>query len=363
MLITPLHRSEPSPRLLSDDQTASLDWDRLQSYLQAQGLTLDRDEPARQFAGGLGNLNYLVSIDGSACVLRRPPFGPIPIGANDMAREHRVLSRIWHSFPLAPRSIHYCPDPDVIGAHFLVMEYRPGLVISGSLPQEFDSKVVGPALSRMMVEVLADLHSVDTNAAGLDELGRPSGFLGRTVEGWARRALALDVTAQSPSTLVSGLIDWLRTHQAPDHAPTLLHSDFKLDNMVLDPATLHPRALLDWDMSTRGDPLLDLATLLSYWTEAGDPEPVRALNQMPTTQPGFASRAAIVKAYAARTGRDVSDFLFYRVLALFKLGVVFLQLNARYRAGATTDPRYARFGRLGMDILAHTQDVAQLALV
>ncbi len=336
--------------------TVQLDWPRLQSTLRSLGHEFDLGSPPRQFAGGLGNLNFRIVLDGEPCVLRRPPFGEIPRGANDMAREHRVLSKLWQAYRWAPQSLLYCADASIIGAHFLVMAYKPGRVIGGELPPGVDSTVAGPQLSAMLVRLLASLHEVDVNAVGLCALGRPEGFLRRTCEGWAQRALHASDGSNDP--LLNELIGWLQRHAVPDGAPTLLHSDFKLDNVVLDPNTLEARAVLDWDMATRGDPLVDLATLLSYWTEADDPAAMQTLGQMPTPQPGFWTRAEVLAAYSAQTGRDVSDFLFYRVLALFKLGIVFLQLNARHRTGTTTDERYARFAGLSRDILDFTHAVA-----
>ena len=337
--------------------TAPLDWTRLQLQMRTMGHELDLSSSPCQFAGGLGNLNFLVTFDGQPCVLRRPPFGEIPRGANDMAREHRVLSRLWQAYPWAPQSLLYCADASIIGAHFLVMAYRPGRVIGGELWPGVDSAKAGPQLSATLVRLLAALHAVDPEPLGLAELGRPQGFLQRTCEGWADRARLASNASNDP--LVTELAGWLQTHAVPDGAPTLLHSDFKLDNMVLDPDTLEPRAVLDWDMATRGDPLFDLATLLSYWIQDDDPASMQALGQMPTAQPGFWTRAEVLAAYSALTGRDVSTFLFYRVLALFKLGIVFVQLGARYRAGTTTDERYARFAGLGRDILDFTHAVAQ----
>ena len=340
----------------SPDDTVSLDWLRLQSHLRGLGHDLDLGVPPRQFAGGLGNLNFLIDFDGRPCVLRRPPFGEIPRGANDMAREHRVLSRLWEAYPLAPRSLLYSADVAVLGAHFLVMDYRPGEVIGGTLAAGLDSRQVGPALSAMLVRLLVSLHAVDPVPIGLADLGRPEGFLQRACDGWAHRAHQASDASNGP--LVTELVSWLKMRLVPGGAPTLLHCDFKLDNIVLDPRTLAPTAVLDWDMATRGDPLFDLATLLSYWTEAGDPASMQALGQMPTAQPGFWTRGQVLSAYAAQTGRDVSNFLFYRVLALFKLAVVFLQLGARHRAGTTADERYARLSALGHDILDFTHEVA-----
>jgi aminoglycoside phosphotransferase (APT) family kinase protein len=273
-----------------------------------------------------------------------------------MAREHRVLHELWRCYPYAPRSFLYCADPDVLGAHFLIMEYRPGLVIGSELRPPLVAPVVGPSLATTLVKLLAQLHTVDPRSVGLGDLGKPTGFLERTIEGWAKRALI--ATEDQPRPVVLALLDWLRGHRVPDGAPTLLHCDFKLDNVVWDPASLEARAVLDWDMTTRGDPLFDLATLLSYWTEADDPHAMHQLQQMPTAGKGFPPRSAIVAAYAAHTGRDISDFPFYRVLAMFKLGVAFLQLFARYRNGTTQDERFAGFADLGYGILDYTEMIA-----
>jgi aminoglycoside phosphotransferase (APT) family kinase protein len=353
-------RAEPAAPPLESfraaEEAVALDWPRLQGYLRSQGHDLNLQFAPRQFASGLGNLNYLVEIDAQHYVLRRPPLGLIPPGANDMAREHRVLSKLWTHFPYAPGSLLYCADPSVLGAHFLIMEYRPGLTIGSQLPADMDAPIVGPKIAATLVQLLAQLHSIDAADVGLEHLGKPAGFLERAIEGWASRANL--ATEARPQPVITELVNWLRRNRVPDGAPTLLHCDFKLDNVVLDPRTLDPRAVLDWDMSTRGDPLFDLATLLSYWTEEGDPPALHALRQMPTAQQGFPTRQEIVRAYASATGRDVSDFRFHRVLAMFKLAVVFLQLYARYRAGTTQDERFEEFERLGHGILDFTHAIA-----
>ena len=349
--------ADAEPSFRSAAQTVAQDWGQLQAYLLAQGCTLRLEPPPCQFAGGLGNLNYLIEVDGNLCVLRRPPLGSIPPGANDMAREFRVLQRLWRRFAYAPCGRLYCADPAVLGAHFLIMEYRPGLVIGGQLPPELDAQAVGEPIAAALVRVLAELHAIDPGEVGLGDFGKPQGFLERTIAGWAKRALL--ATGDRPRPVVTELVDWLHRQRVPDRSPTLLHSDFKLDNVVWDSETLKPRAVLDWDMATRGDPLLDLATLLSYWAEAGDPPAMHELRQMPTAQDGFPSRRAVVAAYAARTGRDVSNFLFYRVLAMFKLGIAFLQLSARYRAGTTRDERFAEFESVADGILDFTQEIAR----
>ncbi len=344
------------PHFRTADQAVDLDRGRLRTYLSERGFAFDASQELRQFAGGLGNLNYLIEIDGKPYVLRRPPLGPIPPGANDMAREYRVLESLWRCYPWAPQALLFCADGEVLGAPFLIMEYRPGLVIRGTLPAGLDARTVGKPLATTLVDLLSDLHTVDPARVGLAEFGKPMGFLQRTIDGWTKRALI--ATENQPRTTLTVLAKWLSENRVPDGSPTLLHSDFKLDNVVLDPQTLQPRAVLDWDMATRGDPLLDLATFLSYWTEENDPPAMHELKQMPTGQPGFPLRRDIVALYAARTGRDVSDFLFYRVLAMFKLGIVFLQLYARYRDGTTKNERFAGFEALAYGILDFTHEIA-----
>lgn len=334
------------------------DWQALQRYLRAQGMTLDQGHAPRQFAGGFGNLNYLVMIDGQPHVLRRPPPGDLPPGANDMGREYRITSRLWEKFPLAPRAIHFCADAAVLGAPFLIMQYRPGLIIGGQLPP---GRPVSPEertrLGQTMITVLADLHAIDPRSVGLEQLGRPDGMLTRMIDGWEKRAqFAYD--AATPAGIKRTAL-WLRAHMpCRQQSATLLHSDFKLDNVILDPATLTPRAVIDWDMGTRGDPLVDLATLLSYWTEAGDPDAMHALAQMPTALPGFPRRAELIEAYASQTGADVSEFGFYRVLCMFKLTVVFMQLHARFLRGEMVNEKYRSFGPLAAGLLGFTEEIA-----
>lgn len=333
------------------------DWPALQRHLATHGLHLDLSAEPRQFAGGLANLNYLVAIDGAQWVLRRPPPGDLPPGANDMQREYTILKGLWQAFPLAPRAIHFCADRAVLGAPFLIMEYRPGLVIGGTLPAW--RPIPEPeraSLGRCAVELLAQLHAVDADSVGLASLGRPDGMLARMVEGWEKRA-HFAYGAQTPPG-IARTARWLRERMPAAGPACLLHSDFKLDNMILDPASLAPRAVIDWDMGTRGDPLVDVATLLSYWTEAGDPDAMHQLAQMPTAQPGFPTRDELLQIYARRTGRDLSGFGFYRVLCMLKLTVVFMQLHARYLRGEAVHEKYKTFGTLALGLLDFTEAIA-----
>jgi aminoglycoside phosphotransferase (APT) family kinase protein len=345
------------PGLLPAAETAPSDWDRLARYLQGHGMEVDLTRPIRQFAGGLANRNYLLIMNGAPTVLRRPPDGDLPPGAHDMAREHRILSRLTDALPFIAKGLHYCGDRNIIGVPFQLIEYRLGLVIRGTDLSPLEGREnAAEALSEMLVQTVAALHDVDARAVGLEDLGRPEGFITRAITGWSKRgALVADGGALN---LLRDVSQWLSRQRFRERTPTILHCDFKLDNLILNPQTLAPVALVDWDMGTRGDPLFDLATLLSYWAQPDDPPALHRLRQMPTTHSGFWLRSKVAQRYAALTGRPIDDLSAMRVLALFKLGIVFLQLHRQWLTGAVQDPRYADFARLGEDLLLVARDAA-----
>ncbi len=337
------------------------DWNKLEDYLNTQGYSFKSTPQPRQFVGGFGNLNYLIEVNGCPAVLRRPPLGPIPPGANDMAREFKVTSKLWKKFPLAPQAKLLCEDSSILGAPFLIMQYCPGLVIHLHLPEVLHSKT--QVLSKMIIEVLNQFQNVDPTQVGLDDLGRPDGFTERARAGWIKRfnVAAQDVYAnQSWPKSADSIMQWLLQQPIPGSDYTLLHNDFKLNNIILDPKDpVKPIALLDWDMCTRGDPLFDFATLLSYWIEPGDPPAMNTVGQMPTAaNPGWMTRSEITDYYAKISGRDMSDIHFYRVLTAFKHCVIFMQIYARYCRGTTTDPRVAELGPALDSLFEFTHDVA-----
>jgi aminoglycoside phosphotransferase (APT) family kinase protein len=332
--------------------------ERLRAHLGAHGLELGPEEFSR-FAGGLANLNYLVMVDGSRTVLRMPPAGELPPGAHDMAREHRMMSALSQALPLVPRSLYLCQDRSVLGVPFQLIEFRPGVVIHGTHLGQFEDRPrIGEELSQMLIETLAKIHAVDPKSVGLEDFGKPEGFTGRAIEGWVKRAKRVTDTS-ALSNLVDDLATWMHSRKTVEQKPTLLHCDFKLDNCILDPISLQPVAVIDWDMGTHGDPLFDLATMISYWAEPNDPPCMQKLGQMPTLRSGFASRREVIERYAALSGVRMDNFSLFRTLAVFKLGVVFLQLHSRWLAGGIGDERYGLFGVLGVELLEFAQSIAR----
>ena len=337
-------------------------WKRLEEYLAKRGYKFLDDPRPRQFIGGFGNLNYLICVDGDLRVLRRPPHGPLPPGANDMVREFRVTSRLWKGFSLAPKGILLCEDETVLGAPFLIMEYCPGAVIETDVPKSLHNKV--QQISKMVIDVLVKFQAVDSASVGLQDLGSPDGFLERALRGWMKRfeIAASDIYQKSnPPLAANEVIKWLIKQPLPKSDHSLLHNDFKLNNIVLDRNDLvTPVALLDWDMCTRGDPLFDFATLLSYWVEPDDPPALNKIGQMPTaTTQGWMNRNEIADYYAKISGRDLSNLHYYRVITAFKHCVIFMQIYARYCRGTTKDPRIAELGTSLDSLFEFTLDIVQ----
>ncbi len=293
-----------------------------------------------QFPRGFSNLTYLVRAGGDEYVLRRPPFGVKPGIAHDVLREGRLLTALRPSYARVPRVLALCEDAGVIGAPFFVMERVRGLIVRGELPPSlaFGASQLR-ALSNAAVDTLAGLHAVDWHAPGLDALGRPEGYVERQVSGWGKRWAAAR-TSDVPH--VERVIAWLTANAPATRDATLVHNDFKFDNLVLDPADpTRVRAVLDWEMATIGDPRLDVATTLGYWIEAADPAPLRALGIGITALPGNWTREQLVAAWESATHRDAGDPVWLFAFGLFKVAVIAQQIFARFAAGHTRDPRFA----------------------
>jgi aminoglycoside phosphotransferase (APT) family kinase protein len=357
-----MQRSLEAAELIDERPDEHLDTSRLEPYLREHLEGATGILSVRQFGGGKANLTYLLSFGGQEFVLRRPPLGPIPPGAHDMRREHRVLSALHRRYRPAPRSLLLCEDDGIIGAVFIVEERRHGFVIRDDIPPEFAGR---PELNRRigeaLIDALADLHLVPPAEVGLADLGRPEGYLERQLAGWTRRWQTAQggEEADRAAAAMAPVLDWLGRHLPSLGGAALLHNDYRLDNCLLDsgdPGRI--AAVLDWDMCTQGDPLADLGYVLNYWVEPGDDPAWREIAAMPTWRDGFPSRAEAVARYADRTGFDVAPIGWHQVFAAFKLAVIIQQIYIRYVRGQTQDQRFRLYWRRVLGLAEKARRVA-----
>ncbi len=293
-----------------------------------------------QFPSGHSNLTYLLRLGNREIVLRRPPFGSKVRSAHDMGREYRVLSKLNHAYPLAPRALLYCDDLSIINAPFYLMEPIRGMIVRRDFPPGIPFP---PEKARRLSEAFADnlahLHGIDYAAIGLADLGKPQGYLERQVKGWIER-YHNSKTHDLPE--VERIATWLTDRMPASYETALIHNDYKYDNVVLDlDDATKIVGVLDWEMCTLGDPLTDLGTALAYWTDPQDPEDLQEIRSAPTTLPGTLTRAQLVERYATATGRDPGDTIFYLTFARFKVAVIIQQIYYRYAQGLTQDARFA----------------------
>jgi aminoglycoside phosphotransferase (APT) family kinase protein len=297
----------------------------------------DAPPEVRQFGGGASNLTYLLRYPSRDLVLRRPPAGHKAASAHDMRREHRVQAALAPHYPYVPTTVAFCDDPSVLGADFYVMERIEGTILRGRLPKGMElSPEQARSLGFRAMDSLLELHQVDAVAAGLGDLGKGLGYVGRQVSGWSdryRRARTENV----PDFEV--VMEWLAARQPADVGTTLVHNDFRLDNLVLDPE-LRVVGVLDWEMATVGDPLMDLGGALAYWVQADDDDMYRLSKRQPTDLPGMPTRAEVVEHYRSRTGLAVDDWVFYEVFGLFRLAGIAQQIYYRYFHGQTTNEAF-----------------------
>jgi aminoglycoside phosphotransferase (APT) family kinase protein len=324
-----------------------LDWDRLARYLGANIGGLGQLTAVQQFPNGAANLTYLLEFADRRLVIRRPPFGHIAVGAHDMKREFRALSRLWRHYDRAPRAYLLCEDHAIAGADFLVIEYREGQVVWGSVPpsmagQQYVARRIGFAV----VDALAELHLLDPADAGVADLGRPDGFVDRQLRGWQQRWQAvgptllasLDIPADTD--VVADVGAELAATRPPTVRAAVLDNDFKIDNCQFDPADPdRVHSVFDWDMATLGDPLIDLGTLLNYWPDPSDDPDSRPSHPLGQEDMGLPTRAEVVARYAAATGADVSAVAWYEAFGCWKTAIVVAQLHHRYLAGDSHDQR------------------------
>lgn len=318
-----------------------LDVAAVDAWLKPRVPGLAGEPGATQYSGGASNWTYRLEYDGDDLVLRRPPAGTKAKSAHDMGREFRIQKALRPVFPFVPEMIAFCGDDSVIGCEFYVMRRVPGLILRARLP---DGLVLDPATSRGMCESVLDrlveLHRVDVKAAGLEGLGRGTGYVLRQIEGWTDR-YARARTWNVPR--FTNVIGWLKAHAPDDVATCVVHNDFRLDNVVLDPGDpTRVVGVLDWEMATLGDPLMDLGNSLAYWVQADDDFIAQRTRRQPTHLPGMLTRREVAAGYFERSGLPPRDLAFYEVYGLFRLAAIAQQIYFRYARGQTRNPAFRR---------------------
>ncbi|MCB9413093.1 MAG: phosphotransferase family protein [Actinobacteria bacterium] len=335
------------------DVAALDDW--LRGVLAAQGQELaDGAGPeVRQFPGGASNLTFLVryradgppDADGDDyrdLVVRMPPRGTKAASAHNMRREFEIQLRLRPQFPTVPLVLAYSPaDGSPIGSEFYVMERARGIILRADLPPSVADDPKAAILGDELFDLLADLHSVDVEAAGLEEFYRGPGYVERQVSGWSGRYRAAR-TDDAPAG--DAIMGWLADNQPADVGARLIHGDWRFDNLVLDSNSLAPVAVLDWELATVGDPLMDLGAALAYWVQPDDDDFFQGFRRQPSNAPGMPTRAQIVARYLERTGYPCDDWRFYEVFGLFRLAVIAQQIWYRYSRGETSNPAFRQFG-------------------
>jgi len=339
----------------SKSKESKLDWGKVDQYIMEQIPNLPNSPlQVKPFSAGYSNLTYFISKGDWQAVLRRPPFGPLPPKAHDMKREFEIQSKLERYLSLVPRPYFYCEDTRIMDRHFYVMEKKEGIVLDDKLPEEFEKRTEsGAMVSNAFIDSLVRIHEVDYEAAGLSTFGYPEGYVSRQVNGWIKR-FHLSKTNDTPS--VDQLENWLINNIPPSPAPTIVHNDFKLNNMMFSASNPgEVVGIFDWELSTIGDPLTDLATAIAYWKEPGEGD--TGLTSV-TSNDGFFSRRELLESYAKKSGRDVSNIDFHLTFAFYKIAVILQQIYYRWKIGEAEDERFSRLN-IGIKNLLELASKAQ----
>ena len=323
-----------------------LDLESLRQYLKNILKLEFNNLTSLQFSGGHANLTYLLKLDEREYVLRRPPLGPVAPSSHDMYREHRVQSSLNTLFPLAPKSLYFCDEETIIGSKFHIIERRNGFVIRKQFePYISPTKDNLRKISFKIIDVLSDLHKINPDEVGLGDLGKPDGFVLRQLNGWEER-WKKSTEETDLNSKFDKLISYLRSTLPQPQTVTILHNDFKLDNIMWSNADpFDPIAVFDWDMCTRGDPLMDLGHMLNYWIDETDNEDCKLITSMPVDKILYPTRKEIVDYYSKKTGFNVENINWYYAFGAFKLAVILQQIFYRYKKGQTQDERFSNFGK------------------
>lgn len=319
-----------------------LDAAAVDAWLKQRLDGLEGSPRVTQYSGGASNWTYRLEYASHDLVLRRPPAGTKAKSAHDMRREHDIQRALRPAYPYVPEMLAFCDDHAVIGSDFYVMRHVPGVILRKHPPAgvRLDSKTAR-ALGLSAIDRMVDLHRVDVHAAGLEKLGKGTGYVRRQIEGWSdryKRARTWNV----PS--FRGVMAWLHANVPDDVGTCVIHNDFRLDNLVLDPVDLaRVRGVLDWELATIGDPLMDLGSSLAYWVQASDGMLARTLRRQPTHLPGMLTRREVVEYYCDRTGLSADNFTFYEVYGVFRLAGIAQQIYYRYHHRQTRNPAFRFF--------------------
>jgi len=322
-----------------------LDVAAIDTVLKAKVDGLEGTPEVQQFSSGASNLTYALNYENRSLVLRRPPFGTRPKSGHDMHREYRIITALKPVYPSVPNSVFYTDDESIIGAEFYVMDRVDGHMII-TMPEEWGwGEEKGRELCENLFQKLVDLHQVDYKAIGLEDFGKPEGYVDRQIGGWNRR---FEKAWTDDVEKFEDVRQWLEDNKpAETTGASILHGDFRIDNCILnkdDPTQID--AILDWEICALGDPLMDLGNTLSYWIQADDPPMMQLMLRQPSNAPGMMTRKEILNFYAERTGADVSNFQFYYIYGLWRLAVIIQQIYYRYYHGQTDNPRFKPFGQM-----------------
>jgi aminoglycoside phosphotransferase (APT) family kinase protein len=318
---------------------------QLKEFLVKQELinTVESELFVKQFTHGYSNLTYLLTIEEQEFVLRKPPVGAIKRG-HDMSREYKVQSGVQKGFSKVPKMFAYTKDESILGSEFYLMEKVNGIILNY---KEAKARNIAPdqykVIANSWLDTFVELHQLDYKAVGLEDLGRPEGYVERQVTNWGKQYLKA-ATEEVP--VAKKVMQWMEAHQPKQYEHCLIHNDYKYDNVVFaDPSWQEITAVLDWEMATLGDPLMDLGTSLGYWTVASDHDFVKQGIPSPTIFEGNPIRSEVVETYASKSGRDIQNIVFYYAFGLFKIAVIAQQIYYRYSKGLTTDPRFANLNK------------------
>lgn len=331
-----------------------LDKHKLSVYLSHnfEAFNIQDELEIKQFPGGASNLTYLLQWQNQQVILRTSPRGANIKGAHDMGREYNVLKKLDGHFSYSPKALLYCDDNQIIGRPFYIMQKVEGIIPRKSFPMPVSENLAN-RMCKDLIDVHIALHSIDLEKSGLDQLGKPQGYIQRQITGWNQRYVNARIDG---SLSADNLMQWLEDNQPQDTQTSLIHNDYKLDNVVLSPT--HPHkiiAVLDWEMTTIGSPMMDLGCSLAYWVEKSDPPAMQAIRMMPTNIEGMMSRQEIVDYYGQQTNTDMNNYNYFYTFGLFRLAVIVQQIYKRYAQGKTTNPSFKNFGKLAKILIQQAE--------